>query len=363
MNAHVTSSWWAIVIGPTVGLMLFAWTEFEARLADDVSADRPSTNSSNGHLAATANNARGNDDDQAKPGGPYPPVIGIPVASAGGTEAGNADLDFVLGVEINGQARAYPLDMLNSPRRHVLNDSLGGQAIAVTWCGISRSPIVYSRRVSDRDLVFFVTGDIHNENLLFKDSETGSEWPQLSGIAASGPLKGKTLERLPSVWTDWKTWRSKHPDTTVAALSRMTDDLRHRPWYTDSYFEAYYFSTFQWGLARNGKALSWPFPNLTREPVVNDSFDDLSLVVVFDAWTSTVTAFDRHVGGQVLTFHSTKDGLTDVPTGSLWDPITGKAKHGPLAGRRLTPVSGIVSQTSTWRIFHPESQVRQSKSS
>jgi hypothetical protein len=336
---------------------------FDARLADDDPPQRLPASSRVGRLAATTNNARGNDDDHAKSGGPYPPVVGIPVAGAGGTEAGNADEDFVLGVEINGQARAYPLNMLNSPRRHVLNDSLGGRPIAVTWCGISRSPIVYSRRVSDRDLVFFVTGEIHNENLLFKDSETGSEWPQLSGVAASGPLKGKTLERLASVWTDWKTWRSKHPDTTVAALSRMTDDLRHKRWYTDSYFEAYYFSTFQWGLARNGKALSLPFPKLAHEPVVNDSFDDLSLVVVFDAWTSTVTAFDRHVGGQVLTFHSTKDGLTDVPTGSVWDTITGKAKRGPLAGRCLTPVSGVVSQISTWRIFHPESEARRTKSS
>lgn len=363
VNARVLSRCWPIVLAASVGLLLLTWTAFEARVADDDSPKSRFASSTVIGLGKSSQSACVNDDDAGQPGGPYAPVVRIPVASADDRETRASDDEFVLGVEINGQSRAYPLDSLNSPRRHVLNDSLGNQPIAVTWCGISESPIVYSRRVSDRELVFFVPGEIYNENLLIRDTETGSEWPQLSGHAVSGPLKGKSLERLASVWTDWKTWRTKHPGTTIATLSRMTDELKHRSEFARSTEERIYFSRFQWGVARDGKALSWPFPKLAREAVVNDSLGDLSLLVVFDAWTSTVTAFDRRIGDQVLTFHKTADGLADVATGSLWDPITGNAKRGKLAGRRLTPVAGTVSRMRTWRIFHPESEVRQSKSS
>jgi hypothetical protein len=290
--------------------------------------------------------------------GAYPPIMDVPTASASSVGTQVCDEDFVLGVEIAGQSRAYPLSMLNKPERHVLNESLGGQSIAVTWCGLSQAPAVFSRRVEDKELVFFVTGELFGENMLMQDSETGSQWPQLLGRAVAGPLKDEMLDRIPSTWTDWKTWRTEHPDTTILELPRTTEGMRHESSYSDSNRERRYFSTFQWGLAREGKSLSWPFMELARERVVNDALAGQALVIVFDSWSSTATAFDRRLGDRVLTFHWATDGLRDDATGSQWNSITGRATQGALLGRRLTPVSGVVSQIRAWRILHPESHVR-----
>ena len=174
--------------------------------------------------------------------------------------------------------------------------------------------------------------------------------------------QGRNARSYPATWTDWKTWRTEYPDTTILNLPRMSENLRHETAYSGSSEERRYFSTFQWGLSREGKSLSWPFKELVREQVVNDSLAGHALVVVFDTTSSTVTAFDRRVGDQVLSFHWDKDGIRDDATGSVWNSITGRAIQGVLSGKRLMPVSGVVSQIRAWRILHPESEVRRSNS-
>ncbi len=62
---------------------------------------------------------------------PFPPITDAPVSTAAQTRIRPDEL--VLGVEINGEARAYPINMLTGPRREIINDSVGGRSIAATW--------------------------------------------------------------------------------------------------------------------------------------------------------------------------------------------------------------------------------------
>ena len=289
---------------------------------------------------------------------PFPPLVDFPVVPARDAAPEVRDEDYVVGVELDGEARAYPLNMLSRPERHVLNDTLGGRPIAVTWCGLCQSPMVYVRQAAGKTLVLFVPGGVFGENMAIQDVETGSRWAQLLGEAMEGPLKGESLEQLPSVWTDWKTWRTEHPGTTVLKLSHTIDYYRHDPDRSGESIERRYLSSLQWGLARGGKALSWPFKELFRQPVVNDSLAGLPLLIYYDAESSTLTAFERRIGDTELTFRKVQDGLTDDRTGSVWDPVTGRAVRGALAGRRLNPVSGVISHLRAWRTFHPESESR-----
>jgi Protein of unknown function (DUF3179) len=291
---------------------------------------------------------------------PFPPLVSFPVATAQAAGPEVRDEQFVVGIELNGESRAYPLNVLYKLDRHVIDDNLGGQPIAVTWCGLSQSPAVYARRVAGRTLTFFVSGNIRDDNMVMKDVETGSEWPQILGEAIKGPLEGKSLERIPSVWTDWKSWRTGHPETTVAKLIQTVDDYKHDPesLSSPSAKEQRYFSSLQWGFVRGGKALSWPLKELARHPVVNDSFAGLLFVIVFESRSATISAFERRVGATEPTFRLEADRLIDDQTRSVWDPVTGRAIGGKLAGRRLTPVAGIVSLQKAWRTFHPESEVR-----
>ena len=223
---------------------------------------------------------------------PLRPLVDIPVIKAEAAGHDVRDEYFVVGVELNGQSRAYPLNMLSRPDHHVLNDILGGQPIAVTWCGLCQSPVVYARQVEGKTLTLFVSGELYGENMLMKDVETGSDWPQMLGEAVEGPLKGKSLESIPSMWSDWKSWRTTHPDTTVLNIAQTIDYYRRDPVASPSSFENRYFAGLQWGFIRQGKAFSWPLRDLAKKPVVNVSLADLPIVLICDRESATITAFE-----------------------------------------------------------------------
>jgi len=288
---------------------------------------------------------------------PLTPLAGFPIVTAKSAELQIHDEDFVIGVELEGQARAYPINTMGKPESELLNDTLAGRPITVTFCNTCQSPLVFSRQVEGQTLTLFLNGDLLSENMVMKDSETGSEWVQLSGEAIEGPFKGHWLEELPAVWTDWRTWQERHPDTTAPKLPRVVENYQHHPLYSTFPPERSFFSTLQWGLARGDQARSWPYAQLARQPIVNDAFAGQTLLVLFDQRSSTPTAFERRLDDAELTFRQRADGLTDEQTGSLWDPITGRALRGPLKGRRLRPVPGTVSLDWAWRNFHPGTEI------
>jgi hypothetical protein len=287
---------------------------------------------------------------------PFPPLVRFAVVAA--RDAGDtiADDEFVLGAEVGGEARAYPLNMLGHPGSEVVNDTLGGEPIAVTFCGLCETPLVFSRRVDDRTLTFHVSGIVVESNMLIRDVETRSGWIQLLGEAIEGPLKGEELRRFPSVWTDWKTWRAAHPGTTAVSLARGSRKYSRSTVSALSSLERVH-EAFQWGLARDGRARSWPFPRLAKQRAVNDSFGGIPLLITFDPQTLSPVAFDRRLDGRALTFRRRGDDLVDEATGSRWDPVTGLALGGPLEGRRLPMVAGTIATTRTWRAFHPDGEI------
>ena len=97
---------------------------------------------------------------------------------------------------------------------------------------------------------------------------------------------------------------------------------------------------------------------LARTPVVNDGFEGLPFVIVFDRPSATITAFERRVGDSELTFHRGADGLIDEQTSSVWDPVSGRAIRGSSPVARLTPVAGIVAHPRSWQTLHPNTEIR-----
>ena len=283
----------------------------------------------------------------------YSPIVSPPHVASQAAPPTVGDFDDVLGVELGGECRAYPVDMLSIPSRHVLNDTLGGQEIAVTWCGRTLSVAVFARNVASKTLTLAVSGKLIHENVVLVDLETGSEWPQLRGEAISGPLKGYRLNLIPSVYTNWKTWHVKHPETTVLNLSSIAQGGLLDPEDVGGVPEKKSLSAFQWGLAREGMAQSWPLAELAHQPVLNDSFMGLALLLAFDAPSRTLAAFDRRLGDAELTFRQESSRLVDQQTGTVWDPVTGRAIEGALAGRRLKLVAGNSSLSSAWPSFTP----------
>jgi hypothetical protein len=125
--------------------------------------------------------------------------------------------DRVIGVTIGGESRAYPVLVMNW--HEVVNDTLGGVPIAVTYSPLTDSVVVFDRRAGDEVLEFGISGLLYNGNLVFHDrrGETAAEslWLQLACRAVSGPAEGTPLKVLPSVAVEWQDWLREHPETTI----------------------------------------------------------------------------------------------------------------------------------------------------
>ena len=207
---------------------------------------------------------------------------------------------------------------------------------------------MYARRVDGKTLTLGVSGMLWNRSVVMYDLETGSLWSHILGEAMQGPLKGKKLEQVPSVMTDWQTWRKRHPNSTVAVLSRTSRDYR-REFYRQP-------ERFVLGIVVEGRAKAWSFDRLDRTPVVNDSVGNESVVVAYLRASITARMYNRRMGRKVLTFRSQDEKLVDAETRTTWDPLTGEALEGPLSGKHLKALPAIVSYKKAWYQFHPDSK-------
>ena len=123
------------------------------------------------------------------------------------------DDDEVISVTLGGETRAYPLRIL--VWHEVVNDELGGQPIAVTYCPLCGTAVVFSRTVGDRTLELGVSGLLFQSDVLLYDRQTESLWSQLEMASVAGPLVNSTLTWLPSQQLSWSAWLEKYPESKV----------------------------------------------------------------------------------------------------------------------------------------------------
>ncbi|MEX2210359.1 MAG: DUF3179 domain-containing protein [Gaiellaceae bacterium] len=133
-----------------------------------------------------------------------------------------ADREPVIELVVDGEARAYPIQVLIW--HEIVNDVVGGVPVAVTFCPLCNTSIVFDRRLDGRTLDFGTTGNLRNSDLVMYDRQTESWWQQFGGEALVGELTEATLEQLPSRVVAWEAFRREHPDGRV--LSRDTGHTR-----------------------------------------------------------------------------------------------------------------------------------------
>ncbi len=124
----------------------------------------------------------------------------------------------VVQLEVGEAARAYPLQILIW--HEIVNDTVGGTPIAVTFCPLCNTTIVFDRRLEGRLLDFGTTGNLRNSDLVMYDRQTESWWQQFGGEAIVGELTGKELRQLPAAIVAWEDFKRMHPGAKV--LSRNT---------------------------------------------------------------------------------------------------------------------------------------------
>ena len=155
-----------------------------------------------------------------------PPRDGIPALDHPATRTvAQADWsgdELVVGVVAGGEARAYPVAILGW--HELVNDTLGGQPILVSFCPLCGTGLVFDRRVAGKTRSFGVSGLLYRSDLLMYDRDSQSLWSQISAEAVTGSLLGQRLRLLRARMVEWDAWRSEHPGTTI--LSRATGHPR-----------------------------------------------------------------------------------------------------------------------------------------
>ena len=316
-----------------------------------------------------------------------PPRDGIPAVDTPryvttGEAAGWLDpAEPVIAVELGGEARAYPLQILIW--HEIANDELGGTPVSVTFCPLCNSAIVFDRRLDGEVLDFGTTGRLRLSDLVMYDRQTETWWQQLTGTGLIGEHAGRELRRLPAAVVAWSEFRAAFPDATV--LSRETG--HSRPYGSNPY--SGYDSTTQPFLLRGtpdprlpamervlhvtagGAQRIYPFGAFAAEPVINDELGGEPVVVMSREGTLSVldrsriadsrlipsaAAYSRRLGERILVFEARDGRVADAGTGSFWN-LFGEAVEGPLAGSRLAPLSRGDHFAFAWLAFHPDADV------
>ncbi len=147
-----------------------------------------------------------------------PPRDGIPpidrpvfVSVAGYKEL--SDRDPVIGLEINGDARAYPLRVLIW--HEIANDVVGGKPVTITFCPLCNAAIVFEATVNGKKLDFGTTGKLRNSDLVMYDRATQSWWQQFTGEAIAGEYTGTLLKFVPARLESWAEFSKRNPDGKV----------------------------------------------------------------------------------------------------------------------------------------------------
>lgn len=277
--------------------------------------------------------------------------------------------DEVIVVEAD-PAKAYPIRILNY--HEIVNDRVDDEAIAVTWCPLCGSAIVYDSTVDGRPLTFGVSGKLADDDLVMYDRETDSEWKQSLGECIAGPLEGASLTVRPASQLTYRRFRDAYPDGVVlqptgteSEAASDTDepapiDYDQRPY--AAYVEGDGFgldahrgdhSSRDWhredidpktvvlGIEHDGEAVGFPLPAvLDAGGLVETTVGGRDVIVI--ATDEGIHAFD-HPGWSM-----TVDGSTVTGDGVEWDLATGEGTD----GRRLTRVPAKRVFAFTWYDDH-----------
>ncbi len=233
-----------------------------------------------------------------------PPKDGIPalssprIVSAAEASYWRAS-DRVIGVVSGGESRAYPLAILNY--HEIINDRIGELPIAVTYCPLCDSAVVFDRRTPLGEREFGVSGLLYNSNVLMYDrSHAESLWSQVKAEGVSGPGAGMKLTVLPMELTTWAAWQNRNPDTTVLSI-----ETGYRRNYQGSPYTRYFK---QPNLMFPAKPTSNALP--LKETVLGVWDDANELAIPVSAFGGKSTQIEKSLGSKKFTVAFDADDQT-----------------------------------------------------
>jgi hypothetical protein len=318
-----------------------------------------------------------------------PPKDGIPAIDApafvsiADASAWLRDNESVVRVVINGDARAYPVQILTW--HEIVNDEIGGVPLAVTYCPLCNTAIAFERRFDDKLLDFGTTGRLRFSNMIMYDRQTETWWQQGTGAGIAGEYTGRTLAQRPIALIAWADFKSAHPHGKVLNRdpgSGRSYGINPYPGYDNPRSQPFLYRGPDTpsrlpALARvltlniNGDAAAVSYDALSVKRVVSATVGGQALVVFWAPGASSpldtqdlaagrdigaALSFVPVVNGQTLAFEYKAGALRDVATGSSWTHL-GNAVDGPLKGTQLSELTAVNHFWFSWVAFYPETRL------
>ena len=291
----------------------------------------------------------------------------------------------VIALEIEGQARAYPMAILTW--HEIVNDTLGSEPVTVTFCPLCNTAIAFARTVDGVVHDFGTSGNLLNSNLIMYDRQTESWWQQATGTSIVGEQMGTQLELLTAQIISLDQFEATYPEGDV--LSRETGHSRDYgrnpyPGYDRADESPFLFSGTADGriapkervatVGEGSDAIAFAYPELSEVGAVHETVGGEPIVVFWAPGTrsaldsssidesqdvGTTGVYRPIADGRALTFERLGPPgtpITDRETGSAWS-ITGLATDGPLAGVQLERVVAGDHLWFSWAAFNPDTRI------
>ena len=231
---------------------------------------------------------------------------------------------------------------------------------------------MWTREVDGRRLTFHLAG-INNQNFIMRDDETGTYWQQISGLAISGPLKGRQLTLVPSDELNFATWKSEQPEGTVlsdvskyaAEYAKPDWDVRMKRTRTVIQFAEHGMKArdLMLGIRAFGASRGFLYDSVLKEKLVKDRVGAEPVLVVVGEDGQSVRVFRDRIPGvegspDFYRLAPPKPGalLMDAATGSEWN-FQGCAVSGKQQGVCLERVQALKDYWFDWRNYNPQTTI------
>jgi len=272
------------------------------------------------------------------------------------------DDSLVLGISIGGDARTYPLRIVQF--HEVVNDTVGGVPVTLSFCVLCFSAVLYESRPQGRVLPFefAASGLVYRSTNLIYDHQSESLWSPLDGKPLVGKLVGSGIElkARPMEFTTWKTWHDAHPDTRVLAMETgYQRDYQNGDPYI-GYFLAkemlfpavmkdwsHQPKELVFGVRIDGSANSWALKDFTGRKIVNDRVGAVPVVLIGDNASKDVRAYRRGTREFAAGVNA-----QEILAGKEKWRVTEEALLGP-GGEKLERLPGTLAFWFAWQSRFP----------
>ena len=318
--------------------------------------------------------------------GGNPAAIHVNYQTIEETDEWLADQSPVIAVELNGDAKAYPLGVMIS--REIANTSVGGVPVAVTFCPLCNAGIVFERELDGQLFHFGVSGFLRNSDLIMWDHETESWWQQATGTGIVGEMVDAQLAFVTSSMVSYGDFKVSFPDGEILAPITSSDgqllsQTDRNPYQGYDSGDPFLFSgeiddrlpaterVLGYTSRSDDETISigYPFSILSEEIVINDTIGEDQIVVFWQPGATSALdggqiSTSKEVGsgnifdpmledGTVLTFYADEITIKDEQTNSTWN-IFGLATEGELAGTQLIQKRTVTHFWFAWHAFEPD---------